>query len=121
MTADLPIRTERLILRAMEPPDVARFHALVTRPEVARMLYLFHAGWTLEEAQVFLADWAWKGGLKFRLSIEEGGVWRGWIGVTDDLEPEVFYALTDEAAGRWRARRWQRSPRSCSRALTCRR
>jgi RimJ/RimL family protein N-acetyltransferase len=88
----------------MVEADAPRFHALVTRAEVARMLYLFHPGWTLEEAREFLADWAWKGGLRFRLAIEEAGEWRGWIGVSDDVEPEIFYALTSDAAGRGLAR-----------------
>jgi RimJ/RimL family protein N-acetyltransferase len=98
------LRTDRLILRPMIEADVEPFHALVTRPEVARMLYLFHPGWTLAEARVFLADWVWRGQLRFRLSIVEGGLWQGWIGVSDDAEPEIFYALTAEAAGRGLAR-----------------
>lgn len=101
---DLPIRTGRLVLRPMTAADVPRFHALVTRPEVARMLYMFHPGWTLAEAGPFLEDWTWRGGLKFRLAIEENGLWRGWIGVDDAEEPEIFYALEAEAAGRGLAR-----------------
>jgi RimJ/RimL family protein N-acetyltransferase len=104
MTAAALIRTDRLVLRSMTGADVPLFHGLVTRPAVARMLYLFHADWTLDEARDFLADWAWKGSLRFRLSIEEKGVWRGWIGVSDDVEPEIFYALTPEASGRGLAR-----------------
>lgn len=98
--AGVPIQTPRLVLRTMIEADVPRFHALVTRPEVARMLFLFHSDWTLEEAQVFLRDWAWRGDLRFRLSVYESGEWRGWVGVSDDPEPEIFYALTAEAAGR---------------------
>jgi RimJ/RimL family protein N-acetyltransferase len=104
MTSAALIRTDRLALRPMTTADVPRFHALVTRPEVARMLYLFHPRWSLSEAGDFLADWAWKGSLRFRLSIEEAGMWRGWIGVSDDVEPEIFYALTPEASGRGLAR-----------------
>jgi RimJ/RimL family protein N-acetyltransferase len=98
------IRSARLLLRGMSEADVPRFHALVTRPEVARMLFMFHPAWTLQEARVFLSDWAWKGTLRFRLSIEEAGEWRGWIGASDGAEPEIFYALTPEAAGRGLAR-----------------
>ena len=54
--AGVPILTPRLVLRAMTGADVPRFHALVTKAEVARMLFLFHPGWTLEEARAFLAD-----------------------------------------------------------------
>lgn len=98
------IRTKRLVLRATSAADVPLFHALVTRPEVARMLFLFHPAWPLDGARDFLNDWAWKGSLRFRLSIEEAGEWRGWIGVSDGIVPEIFYALTPEAAGRGLAR-----------------
>ena len=94
---DLPLETARLSLRPMTEAEVPFFHDLVTRPEVARMLFLFHAGWTLAEARDFVADWAWTGGLRFRLSILESGEWRGWIGVSDEAEPEIFYALAPEA------------------------
>ena len=104
MIPPLLIRSDRLVLRPTTGADVQRFHALVTKAEVARMLFLFHPGWTLEEAGAFLADWAWNGGLRFRLSIEEAGEWRGWIGVSDGDEPEIFYALTPDAAGRGLAR-----------------
>jgi RimJ/RimL family protein N-acetyltransferase len=104
MTPGLPIRSKRLVLRVTSAADVPHFHALVTRPEVARMLFLFPPDWPLEEARIFLDDWAWKGSLRFRLSIEEAGEWRGWIGASDGAEPEIFYALTHEAAGRGLAR-----------------
>lgn len=104
-----PLHTERLLIRPMVPADTAPFHRLVTRPEVARMLFMFPTDWTLAEADTFLQDWAWKGHLHFRLSIEEAGVWRGWIGASDEPEPEVFYALTGEAGGRGLAREALRS------------
>lgn len=84
----------------MTQADAPLFHDLVTRPEVARFLYLFHPGWTLAEAEEFMADWAWTGGLKFRLALIHDGVWAGWIGVSDGAEPEIFYALRPEFAGR---------------------
>lgn len=93
------IRTPRLVMRAMTRADAPLFHDLVTRPEVARFLYLFHPGWTLAEAETFLEDWAWRGRLRFRLALIHQGTWAGWIGVTDDPEPEVFYALRPEHAG----------------------
>lgn len=98
------ITTARLTLRPMTRGDATDFHALVTRPEVARMLFLFHPGWTLAEAEVFLDDWAWRGALRFRLAIVESGLWAGWIGVSDGEEPEIFYALRPEHAGRGLAR-----------------
>ena len=94
------ISTERLHLRPMTQADAGDIHALVTRPEVARMLFMFSADWTLAETRAFIKDWAWCGKLHFRLSIECNGAWLGWIGVSDDPIPEVFYALRAEAAGK---------------------
>lgn len=94
------IRTDRLAMRAMTRADTALFHDLVTRPEVARVLYMFHPGWTLAEAETFLEDWAWRGQLRFRLALIHQGQWAGWIGVSNDPEPEIFYALRPEHAGK---------------------
>lgn len=93
------VTTPRLTMRAMTRADAPLFHDLVTRAEVARFLYLFHTGWTLAEARDFLDAWAWKGALKFRLALIHQGRWAGWIGATDDAEPEIFYALRPEFAG----------------------
>ena len=101
---DALIRTERLTMRSVTRADAPLFHDLVTRPEVARFLYLFHPGWTLAEAEAFMDDWAWRGALRFRLSLIHDGKWAGWIGTTDDPEPEIFYALRPEFAGKGLAR-----------------
>lgn len=93
------IRTPHLAMRPMTRADAPLFHDLVTRPEVAQFLYLFHPAWTLAEAEAFLADWAWAGRLRFRLALIHQGSWAGWIGVSDDAEPEIFYALRPEFAG----------------------
>ena len=91
-------------MRPMTRADAPLFHDLVTRPDVARMLYLFHPGWTLAEAGAFLDDWAWAGRLRFRLALIHQGQWAGWIGTTDDPEPEIFYALRPDCAGQGLAR-----------------
>lgn len=101
--ADLII-TPRLTMRPMTRADAPMFHDLVTRPEVAQFLFMFHAGWTLAEAEAFLDDWVWAGSLRFRLALIHHGDWAGWIGVSDDAEPEIFYALRPEFAGRGLAR-----------------
>lgn len=98
------IHTGRLRLRPMTRADAPAFRDLVTRPEVARMLYLFPTDWSLPEAEAFLEDWAWRGALRFRLAIIEGDQWADWIGVSGDAEPEIFYALGPEFAGRGIAR-----------------
>jgi RimJ/RimL family protein N-acetyltransferase len=94
------IRTARLALRPMTRADAPAFHDLVTRPEVARFLYLFHPAWTLAGAEAFLNAGTWRGTLTFRLAIEGDGQWAGWIGVGDEAEPEIFGRLLPEHAGR---------------------
>jgi L-amino acid N-acyltransferase len=94
------LRTRRLAFRPMVPDDTKHFHALVTRPEVARMLFRFPVDWPLAEAQPFLDAWSWTGGLHVRLAIEDAEGWVGWMGVDDAAEPEVFYAFEARAAGR---------------------
>ena len=98
------VQTERLQMRPMTEADAPDFHALVTRPEVARMLYLFPTDWTLPEAVDFLDLWAWRGQLGFRLALICDGAWAGWIGASGDDQPEIFYALRPEYAGRGLAR-----------------
>lgn len=98
---DLPISlSPTLRLRAMTLADAPAFHALVTRAEVARMLFIFPIDWPLAEAAPFLHDWRWQGTSRFRIAIEEGADWAGWIGATGGEEPEIFYALRPEYAGR---------------------
>lgn len=98
------IRTKRLSMRPMSSADAPLFHDLVTRPEVARMLFMFPTDWTLPQAVAFLDDWAWRGTLRFRLALIHQGHWAGWIGVNDAPEPEIFYALRPEFAGKGLAR-----------------
>lgn len=89
----------RLAFRPLVRADAPAFRALVTRPEVGRMLFKFAPDLTLAQAEAFLDTVAWTGRLPFRLAIEKDGVWLGWIGVSDDAEPEVFYALEAGAQG----------------------
>jgi RimJ/RimL family protein N-acetyltransferase len=96
----LPVRTARLCLRPMTVRDAPDFHALVTRPEVARMLFIFAVDWPEAAAAPFLYDVRWQGRPGFRFAIELRGVWVGWIGCSEDAEPEVFYALRPEFAGK---------------------
>ncbi len=48
MTIDLPISSERLILRRFKPDDVDETYSYQSRPDVAR--YLYRPPWTLKEA-----------------------------------------------------------------------
>ena len=98
---DFPlILSPDLRLRQMTAADAPAFHALVTVPDVARMLFIFPTDWPLDQAAPFIDDWCFTGTTRFRVAIEADGEWAGWIGATGDAEPEVFYALRAEFAGR---------------------
>ena len=101
---DALIRTARLTMRPMTQSDAPDFRDLVTRPEVARMLFLFPTDWTLREAGTFLDEWEWRGTLRFRLALIHADRSVGWIGVTGGGEPEIFYALGRDFSGRGFAR-----------------
>lgn len=92
-------------LRPMTGADASAFHALVTDPTVARMLFVFPTDWRMDEARAFLHDWRWQDTTRFRVAIEAAGHWAGWIGADGAGEPELFYALCPDHAGRGIARR----------------
>jgi RimJ/RimL family protein N-acetyltransferase len=48
MTLELPIETERLLLRAFTPADAARYHSYRSMPETVR--YMYREPMTLDEA-----------------------------------------------------------------------
>ncbi len=98
-TLGMPIRTERLVLRPMAPEDAPALLAIVTRPETARMLFVFNEAWTEAEALPFIDDWACDGRLGFRLAIEKDGRFVGSIGVGSGDEPPIFYFLDPSVAG----------------------
>jgi RimJ/RimL family protein N-acetyltransferase len=104
MTGGVLFCSARLGFRPMMPADAPAFDALVTRPDAARMLLMFPTDRTLPEARVIGDARAWQGRLGFRLAIDEAGHRVGWIGASDDAEPEIFFALESHAAGRGLAR-----------------
>ncbi len=93
------LTSARLTFRPLLRADAQAFRALVTRAEVGRMLFRFPPDLTPAEAGDFLDTVVWTGRLPFRLAVERSGLWQGWIGVGDDPQPEVFYALEPDAAG----------------------
>lgn len=55
-TARIPILTQRLVLRALAPSDLASLHLLMTQPEVMQWTVAGRAHTTLAETQRRLAD-----------------------------------------------------------------
>lgn len=100
------VETARLCLRAFAPDEAAALCDLVTRPAVGRMLFVFPPDWTVTAAEAFIADWAFDGTARFRLAIaaQDGGRFLGSIGAGGGAEPEVFYFLHPDAAGKGIAR-----------------
>ena len=99
----LVIETARLRLDPLTAADAAPLRALVTRPEVGRMLFRFPADWSLTAAQEFVAGCAWTGTPPFRLGIrlkgDAAGDLIGTIGLAALDSPEIFYFLAPEQAG----------------------
>lgn len=97
----MPLRTPRLLLRPMMFEDADRLLQIVTQEDVARMLFLFHAGWSKPEAQEFIQNWAYAGTLGFRLAITDtAGRFLGSIGVGAGDIPQIFYFLDPKEAGK---------------------
>jgi RimJ/RimL family protein N-acetyltransferase len=99
----LVIETARLRLDPLTAADTEGFRALVTRPEVGRMLFRFPADWNLAAAEEFVAGCAWTGTPPFRLAIrlkgDAAGDLIGTIGLAALDAPEIFYFLAPEQAG----------------------
>lgn len=86
------IRTERLRLRPMVEDD-APFLMRLARPEVTRMLFRLKSDLSLEEAQDFARERAWRGMPGYALTIEVGGQAAGYIATGSLQSVELYYAL----------------------------
>jgi RimJ/RimL family protein N-acetyltransferase len=95
------VRTARLTLDAVTPDDAVALHAIVTRPEVGRMLVIFPPGWTVADARAMIPSWAFAGRPDFRLAIRDGGRFVGAIGLRDiGGTPWLAYFVAPSEAGR---------------------
>jgi len=101
---NLPIRTERLVLRRLRDDDRTRFLEYRNDPETAR-----HQGWpvpyTATLADELFAEMttaaAWRVGEWFQIAIEHDAVLVGDLGVRADVDHAVVgYTLHPEARGR---------------------
>lgn len=83
-----------LHLRRLRPQDAAPWRAIVTQPQVGRMLFSFPVDWTLEQAQALVAKTAPRDTPPFRLAIDTGnGALIGTVGFAQDKASEIAYFL----------------------------
>ncbi|MDD7971317.1 GNAT family N-acetyltransferase [Roseinatronobacter alkalisoli] len=89
-----------LHLRRLQPQDAGPLRAIVTRPEVGRMLLAFPADWTLEQAQALIAKTAPRNTPPFRLAIDTGnGALIGTVGFVQGKADEIAYFLDPACQG----------------------
>lgn len=97
----LTIRTDRLTLNAVTAADLPALHAIATRPEVARMLFVFAPGMPMDDfahhfpLQALLPP--------MRLAIRHDGQLIGSIGIgalDSEGGPPVYYFLSPDSWGR---------------------
>lgn len=97
------VETARCLLEPMEEADAGALSAIVSRPEIARMLFIFDADFDAEKARTFIGDWTWRGDSRFRLAIRmKGDATRrmiGSIGVGGPPDHSIFYFLAPDTAG----------------------
>ena len=101
MTAPFTVETPRLTLDPVTAADAPALRAIVTRPEVGRMLVIFPPDWTVAAAAALIPSWAWRGTPDFRLAIRDRGAFIGAVGLRA-IEGRVWlaYFLAPGAAGR---------------------
>ena len=111
MTLELPISTDRLVLRAYRTEDTGAFHAIYSQPEVAR--YLLDEPWTPEVARAKIAERILRTGLDsdahmLGLVIELDGAAIGdvmiWLTDVERGVAEIGWALDPAFGGKGYAR-----------------
>lgn len=93
------LRSARCLITPMSTADAPALRAIVTRPEVGRMLFIFPADLTDAGAAEIIAQSRWQGRRPVRLAIRRDGRFIGSIGIGAGEEPSIFYFLTPEMAG----------------------
>lgn len=99
--AGWPLRTARTLIRSARADDLPALYAIATRPEVARMLFLFRPGMNADEfAARFALDTTTP---PFRAVIERDGAVVGSIGVglagRGEPAAPIWYFLDPAVAG----------------------
>ncbi|QBX34827.1 GNAT family N-acetyltransferase [Paracoccus liaowanqingii] len=93
----IALTTARLSITAITPADMPALHAIVTQPQVARMMLRFRPDMRLDEAASLLAD----GGLlpPLRLAVRHAGRVIGAVGLSAGTPPRLHYFLDPQMAG----------------------
>lgn len=90
--------TPRTVIRSVTGADLPALYAVATRPEVARMLFLFRPGMTQAEFGQHFPLGAVSP--PFRAAIEHAGRVIGSIGVGEGATPPIYYFIAPEAGGK---------------------
>lgn len=88
-----------LQLRALRLADAEAFRAIVTRPDVGRMLFAFPADWSLVDACALMAALSQPQCPPLRLGLDRDGVLIGSVGFATDKTNEIAFFLHPNHGG----------------------
>ncbi|MDD8023980.1 MAG: GNAT family N-acetyltransferase [Paracoccaceae bacterium] len=95
----LVIDTPRLRLDPLTQEDAETFRALVTTPDIGRMLFIFPPDYSHDAACAMMGQNRWAGTRPLRLAIRQGGRMIGTIGLGAGDLPDIYYFLAPDCAG----------------------
>ncbi len=88
-----------LHLRALTLADAPAFRAIVTRPDVGRMLFAFPADWSLDDAGALMAALSHPQHPPLRLALDRDGVLIGSVGFAAGKADEIAFFLHPDHGG----------------------
>ncbi|HIC64451.1 MAG: GNAT family N-acetyltransferase [Paracoccus sp. (in: a-proteobacteria)] len=93
----IALATARLLIDAPRPADLPALHQIVTTPQIARMLLLFHPGMSVEDIAPIFGDQSLT--LPMRLVARSGGRVVGSVGIGAGEKPRIYYFLAPDQVG----------------------
>ncbi len=88
-----------LHLRALTVADAPAFRAIVTRPDVGRMLFAFPTDWSLEDARALMKTLSEPNHPPLRLALARGDVLIGSVGFAAGKADEIAFFLHPDHGG----------------------
>jgi RimJ/RimL family protein N-acetyltransferase len=88
-----------LRLRALTLADAPAFRAIVTRPDVGRMLFAFPSDWSLDDARALMAALSTPQHPPLRLALVQGDALIGSVGFAAGKADEIAFFLHPEYGG----------------------